>query len=234
MKKSLLTLGAFGLALVLAGGARAMTMTDLLNGGSIIANDKLFDQWTLIFQGSSSGGAVDTDDIEITGLADGGMDPGPGLRFDIIENAFSVTGTQSYTYIDFQFGFRVSVLDPNLAVIKDGSMELTGFGLSGSTDAGSYIQEKVGTASGLNDLAINDVTASVLSGVPTTELFDAALFQRGSQIFVTTDILVWADIGDSASLTQFTQRFSQAPEPATLVLFVSGLLGLGSARRRLM
>ena len=30
MKKSLLTLGAFGLALVLAGGARAMTMTDLL------------------------------------------------------------------------------------------------------------------------------------------------------------------------------------------------------------
>ena len=115
-------------------------------------------------------------------------------------------------------------------------MELTGFGLSGSTGCGCghYIQEKVGTASGLDNLAINEVRDNVLRRSEPSSYSTAALFQRGSQIFVTTDILVWADIRDSASLTQFTQRFSQAPEPATLVLFVSGLLGLGSARRRLM
>ncbi|MDP1535524.1 MAG: hypothetical protein Q8L92_18260, partial [Rubrivivax sp.] len=93
--KKLLHSFVLTLALLLGSGAQAVSISlfDLLQpGGSIIAGDKLMDNWSLTFQDKSDGTLVNTNNILVTALNDGGMDPGPGLQFDILSNEFLVGG----------------------------------------------------------------------------------------------------------------------------------------------
>jgi len=230
------TLRALALLLALAasGSAQATILTDLFNGGSITAGDKVFDQWTLNFQSTSDGHFVNTNNIDVTALTDGGMNPGPGLSFSILNNEFSVTGDAIYAFTDFTFGFHVSTLG-NLK-IKGNSLGLESGSLSGiTTDLGMFIKEDVGTSAGASDLAKNkNVEFSELVGVgSTSKLLDSASFTPQDEIFVTKNILVWAtDPGETANLTGFSQRFSQVPEPGTLLLFVPAMAALVGVRRR--
>jgi len=62
---------------------------------------------------------------------------------------------------------------------------------------------------------------------------DSASFAPQDDIYVTKNILVWAtDPNETASLTGFSQRFSQIPEPGTLLLFVPAMAALVAVRRR--
>ncbi|MEJ2565121.1 MAG: PEP-CTERM sorting domain-containing protein [Gammaproteobacteria bacterium] len=241
MKKRLIQiLGAFAVTFA-AGGAQAIPLTDLLAGQSVTAGDKQFDNFTVTFQDTSDLHTVNTDNIDVTALNDGGLDPGPGLQFNILNSEFNVTGDDIYAYTDFEFSYHVTVLDPTLK-IKDISLGNYGASLSytadGSNDLGSSIVEWAGTAPGLDDLvSYGSLTneLSVLDNAPTSNLSASANFAPQSDIWVTKDILVWSiDSTDTAGLQTFTQRFSQQtiPEPGTMFLLAPAVVGLLAMRRK--
>jgi hypothetical protein len=230
------------LTIFINGGANATPLSNLLNGGSITAGDKLFDNWSLGFYDSSDGRTFNAANIDVTALNDGGLNPGPGLIFSVSNGELSVNGDGIYAFVDLMFGFRASVTDPAF-LIKDNSLgSLNAFVAStadlndGSNDNGNYINEKIGTAAGLSDLGINEVEFSILDSVTTSNVTDSVVFAPQREVWVTKNILVWAvDDTDSAGLYGFDQRFSQTPavpEPSTFLLLGGGLAALVAIRRR--
>jgi len=244
MKRFMNVVSAVLIAICIAGGAHATPLSDLFNGGFITAGDKLFDSWSLVdYSASDSTRSFNAANIDVTALNDGGMDPGPGLKFSILNNELSVTGDGVYAFVDLMFGFRASVLNPTMK-IRDNSLTLTDATLAwdpgdGSFDLGTYIRETIGSAGGQENLAVKNVEFSIF-GDPQeiiNNTFDSATFAPQSEIWVTKNILVWSvDDTDTAELFGFEQRFSQAPavpEPSTLLLLGGGLAGLVVLRKKM-
>ena len=217
---------------------QAALLTDLINGQSIIAGDKLFDQWSILYEDSSDFRTINTDNIIVTALNDGGLNPGPGLKFDILNDEFLVEGDNIYAYLDYMFGFRATVLAPEL-LIKDNSLYLTDAALiSPTTLASVFIEESIYTDSTETMLlGLKDVEYSSVFGTVTNKAFDSADFSPLSSVYVTKNILLEAiDFGEAANLLGFEQRFSQVqiPEPGLLGLLTAGILLLGLNKKRAM
>jgi hypothetical protein len=242
MKNLIRVLSVLMLAFIATVSAHATPLSDLLNGGSVIAGDKRFDNWQVINYTASDGRSFNAANIGVTALNDGGLDPGPGLHFSVSNNELSVGGDGIYALVDLMFGFRVSVLDPTLK-IKDNSLSYSPGGASlswtvdDSFDLGTYIRETTGTASGLEDLGATNIEFSNSDFASlTSEVADSVAFAPQSELWVTKNILVWSvDRTDTASIYGFDQRFSQTaepvPEPATLLLTALGLVGVVATRR---
>lgn len=247
--KRILQISALTLALVGAGGAQAIPLSVLLNGGSITAGDKVFDSFTSLSYVATDGRSANYANIDVTALNDGGMDPGPGLRFTVVNGELAVTGGVDVTgqglsnFIDLAFGFRVTA--PAGKLIKDNTLAFPPGGASlfysddQSNDLGVRIQEWVGdafvdpTTSGYIYTEFSNLDGTLNSVIPAS-----SNFAPQQSVYVTKDILVWAaDATDTATLFGFDQRFSQqlnnVPEPGTLALAALGVLGaLGIGRRR--
>ncbi len=77
------------------------------------------------------------------------------------------------------------------------------------------------------------ITLSVFDSSVGSKLFDSASFAGVTEIDLQKDISVQAGTNGSAALTTVTNQFSgTTPEPGSLVLFGSGVLGLGGLLRR--
>ena len=82
MKKFLGSLTALALVFA-AGNTQAVLLSDLVAGQTITAGDKVFDEWDA-FWFTSDFSDIDLANIDVVALEDGDLDPGPGLRFDVL------------------------------------------------------------------------------------------------------------------------------------------------------
>lgn len=221
-------------AFAAAGGAQAALLSDLLAGQSITAGDKVFADWSVLFEDSSDPlRTVNRANIDVVAIEDGGD---YGLSFSILNNEFRVVGDGSFAYLDFMFGFSVTAA-PGMKIVGS-SLSLNTAALDhpgNEDDEGIFIRETVGTVAEAEDLGVKTVEFSRLDGVLTTLISDTASFLPQQTVWVTKNILVWAeDAEHSANLTRFDQRFSQTsvPEPASLALLGIGMFGLAASRVR--
>ncbi len=233
-KLKLLKTGILLLTLFSANGAQGISLSDLLQGSSITVNDKLFDRWTFSQTASDDTFLLNAANIEVSGLPATGtnlLDPGPGLAFDIIDGA-TVTGNGSYAYLDFTIGFMASVLSGSPYDIKDVSLDLLTASLSGDQNLGVSIKEDVyNTANNL--LATTDVNFGLFNKNLSANFSNSIAFPSHKSISVTKNVLVWSTAsGETATLFDFEQHFSQVPEPEVLLMLTIGLAGAGITRMR--
>lgn len=226
--------------------AQAVPLSELIAGGTIQVDDKLFDDWTYEVIEDNEEVKPDLANIDVIPISAAGdpnpYEPGPGVRFEtngevtLVKVDPNATGPVSFTAV---IGFSVEALDP-LHPIKDNLLELTGwtfdnellgqFAVVGAINIVETVTDEAGVEIASKEVFFDQT----LSTTPFSKLLDTRDFDPLSKIFVQKEILLIAHFErDEVSLDSFEQRFSQVPEPTTVALLTLGLAGIGWRRKAL-
>ncbi|MCB1021302.1 MAG: PEP-CTERM sorting domain-containing protein [Acidobacteria bacterium] len=209
------------------------TFAELLTGATIQTNDLVFSGFTRIhILGFGYAQIPDLRNIIVYGLDNGGLDPGPGLLFDL--GGQWDLGPRGL--IDYETTFGVTSIGN---VIKDSSVDLGpntfADGENSAAGAEDYLFEYAGGPAVYRLVA--DIRPSEAFNEPSV---DADIGEYTS-LFALLSFRAWAGDSDSgsANLDSFTLRFSQletitsvVPEPSSWALLLAGLGLAGRLRRK--
>lgn len=149
----------------------------------------------------------------------------PGFRFDINANAGAAELLQS------RFAFAVLANPGGQPVARvrstlGGSLASPDGAVTAVTDLCLGTTFVAGTCGGTSDtLILFDIGVDAL-------LQDSRVFGPIQTVGVANDIVVDGGLNGSASLSSFTIRFQEVPEPATFVSVITSLLALTLLRHR--
>ena len=184
-------------------------------GTGCTIGDKLFSTFIYGSTAQGNGVAVPATAVFLTPVDAGTDSPGPGILFS--SSGWKVLGPADS--VDSSIFFTVTVL-PGGNLIDDAGLSLV-FGTTG-TGVVADITET------LNPMGLQ---LQVDSNGP---FVSHKFFTPTNTVSVSKDLLVEVFNGatGTATISNFTENFSEIPEPVGLVLIGSGLLALGAWRRR--
>jgi len=201
-----------------AQGANA-TLADLFNGGVLDVGNVRFSDWQLTSLDATAT-PPDLALITIVPLVDDPQNPGVQI---VANGQLAITGLNS---IDLLFSFRASPLGGS-PLITGHSLEL--LGVTGNSGI-AFVSEEL--ADGLGGdlgpaLVIADNTSSFF------QLVDGGSFPPQSGVVVTANVFLnGVSDADAIGIGSFSQRFSQVPEPGTILLALLALPAVACVRRR--
>ena len=178
--------------------AHSILLSELLGGGSIILGDKL---------ASGFGLGIDPTLIDVTSLDDPPFNP--GLKYTALDGGLTADGEP----IGAIFGFGIST-NSEEPLIDGVSLAATDFSFS-------EIGGAFGIGASVSDIFSNTLGELVVfadNAVGEAQTTDSMSFALQSSIFVEINLQVLSDeIGHSTSLNMFEVRFSQVPEPLSIL-----------------
>jgi hypothetical protein len=183
-----------------------LTMT----GGPLQIKDKRFTNFGY-FRGG--GPEASTIDVSLVEEADGRL----GLKFTGLWELNSTFNESTSS----QIGYRVTSL----------GAAINAFHMSGNPSVtGGDGRVNLGAFASTPELPVISISDEVINGMHTTRLTDSSKFSPVNTLQVATQfrlsVMGTQDAPVRARVTSFTQTYTQVPEPATLLLFATGLLGL--------
>jgi PEP-CTERM motif len=153
----------------------------------------------------------------------------PGLQFSAGWFASTSSGILEE---DSLLQYAVNV-NPGGSLIKDVSLSIGGVAWAGTGDV--TVNETVCLGAMLPACSGGQVkTLSVFDSSSGSQLFDSITFPAVSEVDVEKDISIQAGTNGKASLSLVTNQFSEVPEPGSIMLLGSGVLGLAGVLRRRM
>jgi hypothetical protein len=209
MKKLLfaVTLTMLFTSAVFAGSCPTNTLNNFL-GNSCSVGNLLFSNFTYTSSASGSAVAISASGIEVTPLVVNGE---VGLNFSAGWSAGPGQG------LDSLIGFTVTAMTGS---ISDMSLSMGGAGFSNS-----------GVAT-VAENASNGTNLFVFDDAGGTSLTDSATFVPVTSLTVSKDVTVDGFADGTAAISSVNNLYSSTPEPTTLGLLGTGLIGLAGLLRR--